>query len=648
MCGISGALSVRDDTRTGRAAVHLAQGLTHRGPDGVGFWSLSGDGVQREGSIAVEQDAATIALGHRRLSIVDLEGGAQPMSSADRDVWISFNGEIYNHLELRRELERAGHRFRTRCDTEVLVHGWQAWGTELFERLNGMFAVAVVDVPNRRVILARDPLGVKPLYLGRNGGMTWWSSELGAALQAGLVEKELSADAVRLLLTFRFVPSPHSIYDDVRKVPPGHYVCLTTRDAGRDLEFNRYTSRIRYSAQPKSEADWAMAISEGLRSAVRRQLMSDIPVGTLLSGGVDSTVISRLMVEGLSEPPQAFAIGADSPGLPNETRAATLAAQELGIPLTALQVSDRDLAEGWIDAIAAMSEPIANPGIMLLGELCQSVGRTHKVVLTGQGADEPLGGYPRHVAERLWRVGHFAPRLSGFVAQRIIGGESGDRLSRVLNSDDQVDRIVDILAVFPAAAVDAITSSTGAPTRELAREAVRNWLPAAEDEDSVNTLLRVDARLSLADDLLIVADQLSMRSSVELRVPFLDLEFIELVERMPSRYKISNLGARKWLYRRVARDILPKQSGDRLCGLRARFGRKYGFTVPMTAVSETERAFSAAQAGSNSLAMIAAVLDWPQAFQAKALQSPRQRSVLLSLAVWAGAVTSARAPLVAA
>ena len=627
MCGIAGAVTRAPDGRAAAIARRLTAALAHRGPDGDGLVGLT---PGQRGPNTTNDDRAPIALGHRRLSIVDLAGGAQPLANEDGTVWVSFNGEIYNQLELRHELEAAGHRFRTRADTEVLVHGWEQWGTALFGRLNGIFAFAITDARSGETLLVRDPLGVKPLYVGTGDALTWFASELRAASGAGVARTEVSPDALKLFLTFRFIPSPWAVHEGAWKVPPGHFVRLAPSRAGEAPRFEPYETRIASSAQPATRGEWRDAIAIELRNAVRRQLMADVPVGVLLSGGVDSGVVARLMREAAGDAPQAFAIGFADAGDEGELPAARQAAAEIGLPLEALETDIASYRAAWPAALAHLGEPVANPGQLLVSLLCERVSRTHKVVLTGQGADEPLGGYPRHMAERLWRLGRLAPGVSARAARGLLGGDAGERLTRVLRQRDRLDRFVEIFAVVPPEGVDALVRAGSGSARELARSAVGRWLHAAEgSDDPMNVLLRVDARLSLPDDLLLVADHFSMRSSVELRVPFLDLAFVELVERMPSRYKLSALGERKWLYREAASRILPDAMAARLCGWRARLGRKAGFSTPAAAIA---RALDGAELA-RGRERLADAIDWSAAHRAAA-QGPRQTGALGVLALW--------------
>ena len=633
MCGIAGAVARSSEATLGAAVLRATQGLAHRGPDGEGFWHA---GPNESGLCRAEglMRPARLVLGHRRLSIIDLEGGAQPMANEDESVWVAFNGEIYNHLELRRKLERAGHRFRTRADTEVLVHGWEEWRESLFGRLNGIFAFALIDERAREVLLVRDPLGVKPLYVGTRGQTTWWSSELTAAREAGLAAERLSPDGLKLYLMFGFVPSPSTVFAAVSKVPPGHFTRIVPGEAGNPPDFQRYDSHVRSSAEPTSTSDWQEALIAELDAAVARQLMSDVPVASLLSGGVDSTLVTQMMTRHLPYAPETFGIGFRFEGERSEAASASIAAQELGVPHTSVLVEDDAYISAWPGAVRRIGEPIANPGALLVHLLCEQVGRTHKVVLAGQGADEPLGGYPRHTAERLHRFGRHAPLLSRAVASALIGGESADRLNRVLAAADRIERYVQIFSVLPTTTVDALVPR-GASADELARVAVERWVDG--DADTLNELLRIDVRMSLADNLLIVADHFSMSSSVELRVPFLDLELVELVERMPSRYKVSLLGDRKWLYRRAAVRELPLVVRKRLAGPTVRLRRKRGFTTPLGAWFESERGPLALEA--SWLEPLSRLEELAVGAGRSHVQFARQRMALFSLASWAEPLT---------
>ena len=565
MCGICGVVALNQREDVGPQVSRLMAALAHRGPDGEGMRYVAGHHA---------------ALGHRRLSIVDLATGAQPMANEDETVWVSYNGEIYNHRALRSELERLGHRFRSQADTEVLVHGWEAWGPAVFSRLNGIFAIALFDGRGSpgEFVLARDPLGVKPLYLGGSGDRWWFASELGAVCQAGLTVGAVRAAAVEEFLVYRFIPSPGTPYTAAWKVPPGHY-CRVPLGASIDPpHFQRYGSTFEPASVPARVEDWQEAIREGLRAAVGRQLMADVPIGSLLSGGVDSTIVTALMCDRMATPPQAFAIGFDAADADSELAMARAAAEALGVPLREVEAHADEYQQAWLSLVTGLGEPVANTGTLLVALLCRRVRETHKVVLSGQGADEPLGGYPRHTAERWYPLGRRFRRLFAAMPEDWAESDRVARMRRVMAEPDQGRRVAETIAVFSPLEVEQLTGQSCA---ERLVEPVQRWLRETDPADRVNALLFIDARLSLADDLLRVADHMSMASSVELRVPFLDLEFFALLERMPSRYKVAWTGARKWLYRRAVQGVLPVAVRSGLVGWRARTGRKLGFSTPL-------------------------------------------------------------------
>ena len=570
MCGIAGLFATdrRYDVRP--ILERLTEGLSHRGPDGSGYRYFGG--VAR-------------GVGHRRLSIVDIHGGTQPMANEDETVWVVFNGEIYNHLVLRRELERLGHVFRTRADTEVIVHGWEEWGTALFGRLNGMFAVAVYDdrKANGVVWLARDPVGIKPLYLGGDRFRWWFASELQAARAVGLVESEIRSEAIAEYLVYRFVPAPTTPFAQSWKVPAGHYCRIDLQCPFEEPQFEPFAYRPATADVPTTAREWGDALRVAIWQAVDRQLMSDVPLGALLSGGIDSTLVTRIMVERQSAP-LGFAIGFDAAGA-DELSLARRAGRALGVSLVETAVTPDDFIAAWPAQIAGMGEPIANSGTLLVGMLCRVVRGYRKVVLTGQGADEPLGGYPRHVAERFFPV---ARPMRHVISRIPAGWGNSDQLSRfrrVLGAEGAPDRFAELLAVFSPAIAQSLMRAPVSADALVAP--VRRCMPSESVGDVVNQMLVVDRRLSLSDDLLLVMDHMSMASSVEARVPFLDLELLSLIERMPSQLKVSRLGERKWLYRRTVRRDLPPAMRQLLTGWRARTGAKQGFTTPLGAWCES-------------------------------------------------------------
>ena len=347
MCGIAGAFGRDPREDVGLLVQALTDSLSHRGPDGSGLHFTRG---------------RSVALGHRRLSIVDLAGGAQPMANEDQRVWVVFNGELYNHLDLRRELERCGHEFRTQADTEVLVHGWEEWSTGLLERLNGIFAFALLDERGDGPVLwlARDPVGVKPLYVGVTDGTWWFSSELAAVRAAELLASDLRPQAFDEYLVYRFVPSPGTFYRNAWKVPPGHFLRLSVDSRQAEPGFRSFHTRFAPASLPVARSEWEEALRDGLAAAIRRQLMSDVPVASLLSGGVDSTVITLVMRNALPEPPAGFAVGFSDNRDLDELGVARRAAQVLGVPLTEVGITEAEYRAAWPRQVAGLGEPIAN------------------------------------------------------------------------------------------------------------------------------------------------------------------------------------------------------------------------------------------------------------------------------------------------
>jgi len=567
MCGIAGVIGGAEHPDVTKVIEALTTAMAHRGPDGFGFQYFNG---------------RRAAFGHRRLSIVDIAGGHQPMSNEDGTVWLVLNGEIYNHAPLRKELESAGHCFKTDSDVEVVIHGWEEWGKKVLARMNGMYALALFDGRaggDGEMWIARDPVGVKPLYVGRRGGLWWFASELAAAGSAGLLGGGYRPEAFAEYLVYRFVPSPGTFFRKAWKVPPGHCCRIDLNGGLEEPRFEIFPTAFRCNHPPSSRGAWKEAIREELAAAVQRQLMSDVPVGALLSGGVDSTLVTARMKAVLGTAPQSFAIGFSDVGDVDELTIARRAAVALGVPLAEVSITEAEYLAAWPTYSASFGEPIANSGLLLIGMLCRLVSQTHKVVLTGQGADEPLGGYPRHVAERIYPIAKYLGPLLGMLPERMFRSDRLARMRRVVKHQAEAPRFAEILAVFSP--TDAVKMSRGGVTNEQLVEPVAYWLALEENDDPVARLLSVDRHMSLADDLLIVADHTSMASSVELRVPFLDLEFLALIDQLPSRYKISWKGERKWLYRDAVESSLPAALRPALSGWRAKIGTKLGFSTPL-------------------------------------------------------------------
>ena len=645
MCGIGGYWGTSVDDRVLTVAQNLGDALRHRGPDDHGWLLAWPDDCRasatRTLSTASGMAPPSLVLAHRRLSIVDVSGGWQPIANESGTVWIVYNGEIYNHLSLRAELERSGHEFRTRSDTEVVVHAYEEWGPEGFARFNGIFAFALWDAPRRRLLLARDSLGVKPLYHGAATRGLWFASEVKAAIAAGLCNPAVHLPALDHYLTYRFVPSPSTLFRGVERLPPGHWV---QADASGRL-WNR---PVRFAPLPASQdrdsslSEWVDRLTDATQAAVGRQLMADVPVGALLSGGLDSSIIVAVMQSALHKPAATYAVGFS--GSEGELVGARRGAAALGSQHHDVEVDRDGFFQAWVETLSQLDEPVSTPGHVLLGLVCRRASQDLKVVLTGQGADEPLGGYLRHSVERWISVLGWPPLASLLRLGTRAAGRSEPlrRLASVANERDLVRRFVTTFAVFTPDQRQMLLrpSARREVDSEAVSEPVRYWLRGTEGLDSLNRLLYLDARLSLADDLLLGGDKVSMAWSVEARVPYLDLEYLAVAERIPSHYKISLHAGRKRMQRLVGRRLLPAPLARQLTAPGSGWGKKRGFDVPLGKWFERELLSTGAEFLTGREATLlqyfdrAALQDLIESHLARRADHTRRLIALLTLEAW--------------
>jgi asparagine synthase (glutamine-hydrolysing) len=540
MCGIAGAFRL-----DGSSAPPLAESvlrrmtdlIAYRGPDDAGY--VVGDGC---------------ALGARRLSIIDVEGGHQPFADECGRIWAAQNGEIYNHAALRRELEGRGHRLPSHCDTEVLPHLYEEHGPALAERLRGMFAVAVWDRDERSGVLIRDRLGIKPLYYAVVGDVVVFGSELKSVIASGLVSPELDPEAIAAYLTLGYVPSPLTPLKDVRKLNPGERLVITP--GGMRLE--------RWWRYPAPEADttrrsadeWAEIVLDKLDEAVELRLMSDVPLGAMLSGGLDSSLIVALMARHMDQPVDTFAVG--FAGADSELPDARRVAQANGARHHELEV---DLATGP-DELAKLTwhldEPLADlssVGFLALSELA---AETVTVALSGQGADELFGGYRKHRAASLAEAwGHVPSPLQALagVGFRRAPGRAG-RLLDALDASDPVARLLASSGLVHEDLRQGLFAGALSEQADAAERILRGHLTEAPGAAPLEAALFLDAKLGLVDDMLTYFDRASMACSLEVRVPFLDHELVELCARVPTAVKVHRLQG-KHVLRRAARGLVP-------------------------------------------------------------------------------------------
>src|SRR5213593_1845275 len=550
MCGICGIASTRGTVDPGRLAAMSAT-LVHRGPDS--------DGAYVDGPVG---------LAARRLAIIDLATGDQPISNEDGRITVVQNGELYNYRELRLELERAGHRFSTSGDTEVLVHLYEEHGARFAERLRGMFAVALWDSARARLVLARDPYGIKPLYYREVGGELEFASELRA-----LPRGEIDLDALDAFLAFNSVPGPLTIFREVRKLQAGH---VLTWENGRS-ELVRYARPAPVAADEvrrDEEAELVEELRARLRDSVRAHLVSDVPVGVLLSGGIDSSALAALAAEEVSEPLRTFSIGFEERSF-DELADARLVAERYGTQHRELVL--RPDAALLLPALAdAFDEPFADSSALPTYLVSQLAAEDVKVALSGEGGDELFGGYYTYAADLLAeRVGGLA-RLARPLVERL--PSSSTRAS----FDYKAKRFVRAAHLPPLErhhgwkeifSPDARAELTGRSSTSGPLEILRDRYRETEGADELARLQDVDLGIYLVDDLLVKTDRASMAHSLAARVPYLDTIVTNLALALPTRHKIRGL-AKKVLLRKAAAPLLPREIVH---------GKKRGFSIPAAA-----------------------------------------------------------------
>jgi asparagine synthase (glutamine-hydrolysing) len=521
----------------------MTDAMTHRGPNDRGTYSADG-----------------IALGVRRLSIVDVEGGHQPLANEDGTVWAVQNGELYNHDDLRRGLDGRGHRFETRCDTEIIPHLYEDTGTSFPEHLRGKFGIALWDGRERRAVIARDRLGVKPLYYAEAGELVVFASELKSLLASGLVDTELDYEAIDAFLTLGFVPGPLTPLARVRKLMPGERLIVDRSGARTET----YWSYPEPSPAEMSLEEAGEGLLAGLDESVRLRLMSDVPLGAMLSGGIDSSAIVALMARHMSEPVKTFSVGFAEAGKGNELDDARFVAEHFGTDHHELELSFAEQTVDLAELVWFMDEPLADLSSLGFLALSQLAATEVTVALSGQGADELLGGYRKHRAAAIagaWTRLPGPVRLAGTAVLRWAPARVG-RASRTLRAADPVERLLAAsgrlgpelrsrLACGPLAQLDGSTAT------RIARERL-----GGVGNDPLPAALYLDGQLGLVDDMLHYFDRASMAHSLEVRVPFLDHHLVEYCATIPSRYKVRRLDT-KHVLKRAVRGLIPDRIIDK-------------------------------------------------------------------------------------
>ena len=546
MCGICGVVQLRGEPRPVIAPEvldRMTDAMTHRGPNDRGTYAADG-----------------IALGVRRLSIVDVEGGHQPIANENGRIWAIQNGELYNHGDVRKRLSDRGHRFQTQCDTEVIPHLYEDAGATFPEHLRGMFGLAVWDAAERRAVLARDRLGIKPLYYAEAGDLLIFGSELKSLLASGLVDTALDYEAIDAFLTLGFVPGPMTPLAEVRKLMPGH-VLVVDPSGVRTEAFWSYPEP---APVDMSLEDASVRLLAGLDESVELRLMSDVPLGAMLSGGIDSSVIVGLMAARMTDPVKTFSIGFAEAGDGNELADARLVAEHFGTDHHELELSVAEQTVDLSELVWHMDEPLADLSALGFLAISELATKHVTVALSGQGADELLGGYRKHRAAALagrWMRLPQAIRTAGTAALRRAPGRF-ERVAGTLIAPDPAERLL----FMSANTRNGLRSElVRGPLAELdgstALRTVRERLGSVPD-DPLPAQLYLDGQLGLVDDMLHYFDRASMAHSLEVRVPFLDHKLVELAATIPAKHKVRRLDT-KHVLKHAVRGLIPDQIIDK-------------------------------------------------------------------------------------
>jgi asparagine synthase (glutamine-hydrolysing) len=555
MCGICGVYNARSGELVSEQLIEQMTGLiAHRGPDDNGAY-LDGP----------------LGLGFARLSIIDLSGGHQPMCNETGEIWIVFNGEIWNYQALRKELIEKGHQFHTHSDTETIIHAYEEYGLDCIARLHGMFGLAIWDGPRKRLLLARDRAGKKPLYYTRVDGDLVFASEIKALLGLPRVRREADTQALADFLSVRYVPGPATLFAGIYKVLPGHWLLYENGEIREECYWD-YTFG---KTEQRPIEEYLQGIREHVHRAVEERMMADVPVGAMLSGGVDSSIIAGIMSQLTSHKVKTFSVGFDHPDY-SELPYARLVADHFGTDHYELVVQSSDLSAYWPLLTWHRDEPVSEPsdlGVYLVSKLA----RQHvKVVLSGEGGDELFAGYPKYVVDWMARYYHILPApVRDSMIQPLL-----DRLPYSMRklkmaarnlSQPTPQRWMSWFGIFNGPLKDQLLSESTKASIDLdSSRAFASWLARNPQRDDLSSMLYLDTKIWLPDNLLMKGDKMTMAASLEARIPLLDRYLIEYAAAIPSHLKIRSFKA-KYMLKRAFADFLPELILTR---------KKMGFNVP--------------------------------------------------------------------
>lgn len=593
MCGICGKICLDGQIVDRRLIERMCRALTHRGPDDAGVYLQNGDDGQA---------AVNIGLGHRRLSIIDLSPmGRQPMSNEDGTVWIAFNGEIYNYKPLRKTLEQKGHRFKSDTDTEVIVHLYEEKGVDAVRELNGMFAFALWDRAAARIWLCRDRIGIKPLVYTWNGSSLTFASEIKALLCDRSIPKELDDEALYLYLAFNYVPAPHTMFTGIRKLLPGHSLIL---EEGR-VEVNRYwdvpiqETKDRPARDDRCDITALQAeLKKALDDAVRLRMAADVPLGAFLSGGIDSSIIVALMARASARSVKTFSIGFADDGMFDETRYARGVADMYRTDHREFKLTARDMLDVFPSVLDCFDEPFADSSAIPTFIVSRETRNHVTVALSGDGGDELFAGYRSYLGQYWHRRYMMIPAvIRNGVIERLAAALPDARDNPVLEYARRLKkfvkgahgsfshRVLALKEIFPAdlrrrIAAQSNPKAGGNPGVDPALALTRGLLEAWPG-DAINQMLYADVKDSLPCDMLTKVDWMSMKNSLEVRVPFLDHRVVALSFKIPGSLKLRRATTKRVL-KETFKDLLPP-------GLLRR--PKAGFEIPISRWLRTDLRF---------------------------------------------------------
>lgn len=556
MCGFVALFDPRGHVPAALEVDHASDVMRHRGPDDAGTHREPG-----------------VALAFRRLSIVDLDSGHQPIPNEDESTWIVFNGEIYNHRELRDQLTSRGHRYRTKSDTESILHAYEEWGDDCVSHLEGMFAFAIWDRARTRLFAARDHVGIKPLYWTRSGERVLLASEIKSLLAFEGVERRADPVAVVEHLTLRYAAAPRTMFEGISKLPAGHTLSIDARGA-------HVHPWWRATYEPKLVLDpieAARELESRVTAAVRSHLMSDVPVGALLSGGVDSSIVVAIAAREMTGPLRTYCVGFESEGQYSEAHHARRVAEHCGTRHEELVVDAHRMREAIPRLVWHQDEPLSEPAAIPAHLICALARRSVTVVLTGEGGDELFAGYPKYMADpyvsALARLPRWlrAPVLEGIVPRLPFGLRRLQVAGRSAGFPDEAERLASWFAGFVGEEQRRILGPWLQPHAALGVDPFRRALASTRAVAPMDRMLDADLMTWLPDDLLAKMDKMSMAASVEARVPLLDRPLIEWAMRLPTGLKVHR-SEPKALLKALARKLVPREVVDR---------PKVGFTVPL-------------------------------------------------------------------